>query len=70
MSKKDLETLKLEKVFQNHSLDNLVFGSRSRAKASTPFPSVNHSAQRNIPAQTPTTNQNKKATLAEKKKDK
>ena len=32
MSKKDAETLKLERIFQSHSLDNLIFGSRSRSR--------------------------------------
>ena len=40
MSKKDLDIAKMERMFQDHSLDNLVFGSRSRSKNSKNEPSI------------------------------
>ena len=65
MSKKDAETLKLERIFQSHSLDNLIFGSRSRSRCTNNYPAVVPPAKK--PAPSISHNSKKQATIRAKK---
>ncbi len=67
MSKKDADIAKLERMFTHHSLQNLVFGSRSRIKNPKNEPIPTTTLKKVVSTQSKGGNKKKKETMLAKK---